>query len=385
MYFSRLLTIVIFYSCFTVYATAKSTQEQILLNHPDFSEPLTFNVALPSGYAKNKGKSYIVMFDFHPNSDMYLRGMHDWLSHNGEWPWLQTIIVTPAFGNRVGMLFDSSGKTTPLLDFFEDQLFPEVDKKYRTNSFKIMSGFRVNGTIVLSTLINKPDMFDAYIAISPELKDDYAGILSKIKSKLPKNKNKPKFLLFSHGTNIKEEHQIESYNELNSILAAYAPKTLDWHYKHFDDHYFMSLPLISVITGIEKIFDDINDGLAPDSEISQRGVDSIIKHYEYLSKQKYGFEVSPKRSINNLGFYLLESSPQDAIKVFRDMVKRYPSDAYSHHHLARAYAQIGDYGAAVKYQGNAVKIADSMLTWHKKRHRRFLEEYTAKASKTNLN
>lgn len=385
MYFSRLLMIIIFYSWFTSYATAKSSQEQIQLNHPDFSESLKFNVALPSGYAENKDKFYIVMFDFHPNSDTYLRGMHDWLSHNGEWPWLQTIIITPASGNRVGLLFDSSGKTTPLLDFFEDQLLPEVDNKYRTNGFKIMSGFRVNGTIVLSTLINKPDMFDAYIAISPELKNDYAGILSTSKLKLAKNKNKPKFLLFSHGTNIKEEHQMESYNELNSILAAYAPETLDWHYKHFDDHYFMSLPLISVITGIEKIFNDINDGLAPDSEISRRGVDSIIKHYEYLSKQKYGFEISPKGSINNLGFYLLESSPQDAIKVFRDMVKRYPNDAYSHHHLARAYAKLGDYDTAVKYQGDAVKIADNMLTWHKKRHRRFLEKYTAKGSKTTLN
>ena len=298
MYLTRLLTIIVFFSCFTVYATTKSTQKQIQLSHPDFEKPLKFNVALPSGYANNKDKSYVLMFDFHHNADTYLRGMHDWLSHNGEWPWLQTIIVTPAPGNRVGMLFDSSGKTTPLLDFFEGQLFPEIDKKYRTNGFKIMSGFRVNGTIVLSTLINKPDMFDAYIAISPELKNDYAGILSTIQSKLTKVKGKSKFLLFSHGTNIKEEHQLEFYTQLKTILENHAPKSLDWHYKHFEEHYFMSLPLISVITGIEKVFNDINNGLSPKSQISQQGIDSIVQHYDYLTKQKYGFEVSPKKSIS---------------------------------------------------------------------------------------
>ena len=385
MLFSRLITIFIFYSCFVANAAKHSTQEQIELNHPNFEKPLTFNVALPSEYAKNKDKFYMLMFDFHPSADTYLRGMHDWMSHNGEWPWPQTIIVTPAKGNAVGQLFDSTGKTTPLLNFFENQLFPEVDRIYRTNGYRIISGFRVNGTIALSALINKPEMFDAYIAISPELKDDYASILSTAQSKLEKVKSTPKFLLFSHGTNIKEEHQIESYQQLKSLLEEHAPKSLDWHYKHFEDNYFMSLPLLSVVVGIEMVFDDINDGLAPDSAISQRGVESIIQHYDYLSKQKYGFEVSPKRSINNLGHYLIEKSPEQGLEIFKDMLSRYPNDAYSHHNLAEAYAQIGNYSNAVKHQKGAVKIADNMLTWHKKRHRRFLEQYRALANRKVLN
>ena len=357
---------------------ALGTQEQIKITHPKFPEPLAFNISLPSGYAKNTDKSYVMMFDFHPNSDTYLRGMHDWMSHNGEWPWLQTIMVTPAAGNRVGILFDETGKTTPLLDFFEEKLFPEVEKRYRTNGFKIMSGFRGNGTLVLSTLINKPDMFNAYITISPELKNDHAGILSTASKKLAKHNDKPRFLLFSHGTNIKEAHQMASYSQLNAILKKHAPSNLDWHYKHFDSNYFMSLPLLSVIMGIEKIFDDIHNGLAPESEVSQKGVEAIIQHYKYLSQQKYGFEVSPKNSINALGFYLLNSSQQEGLKVFTEMVQRYPKDAYSHHHLANAHAKLGDYESAVKHQKDAVKLADNMLTWHKKRHRRFLEDYLSK-------
>ncbi len=374
--FNKFILLIFLFTSFI--SNAASRQEQIEIIHPKFSKPLVFNVTLPSGYAKNLPKSYAMMFDFHPNSDAYLRGMHDWMSHNGEWPWLQTIIVTPAAGNRVGMLFDATGKTTPLLNFFDEQLFSLIDKKYRTNGFRIMSGFRVNGSIVLSSLINKPNMIDAYIAISPELKDDYVSILSTSGSKLAKLNDKPRFLLFSHGTNIKEEHQMESYKKLRSILSEAAPEKLDWHYKHYDENYFMSLPLLSVILGIERIFDDIHNGLSPDSKISQRGVEAIVEHYEYLSKQKYGFEVSPKNSINKLGFYLLNLSKNDGIDIFKDMVKRYPDDAYSHHNLARAYAQINDLEHAIKHQKDAVELADKMQTWHKKRHRNFLDEYIHK-------
>jgi len=360
-------------------SNALSTQEQLKVTHPDFPEPLAFNISLPSGYAQNPDKSYVLMFDFHHNADTYLRGMHDWMSHNGEWPWLKTIMITPAAGNRVGKLFDATGKTTPLLDFFEDTLFPAVDKQFRTNGFKIISGFRHNGSIALSALLNKPDMFNAYIAISPELKNDFGGILSTASKKLAKLDDKPRFLLFSHGTNIKEEHQIASYQQLNSTLNRHAPNKLDWHYKHFDNNYFMSLPLVSIIMGIEKIFDDIHTGLAPESEISQQGIEAIIEHYDYLSQHKYGFDVSPKFSINALGFYLLDTSSQDGLKVFKEMVRRYPKDAYSHHNLARAYEKLGDFISAVKHQKDAVKLADNMLTWHKKRHRRFLKEYLAKS------
>lgn len=140
----------------------------------------------------------------------------------------------------------------------------------------------------------------------------------------------------------------------------------------------MSLPLLSVILGIEKIFDDIHTGLSPQSTVSQRGVESIVKHYKYLSKHKYGFEVSPKNSINSLGFYLLNSSQNDGINVLKEMIKRYPDDAYSYHNLARAYAQIGKLDQAIKYQKEAVNLADKMQTWHKKKQRKFLDEYINK-------
>lgn len=362
---------------------AHAEPEQIELLHPNFDEPLKFNVTLPENYSQEAGKSYLMLFDFHPRAQVYLEGMHDWLSHNGEWPWLETIIVTPVAGNRVGMLFDETGKTTPLLDFFESTLFPEIDKKYRTNGFRIMSGFRVNATLVLSALINKPDMIDAYFATSPELGNDYASILSTASEKLAKLNDKPRYLLFSHGSSIKEDHQFSSYKKLQEILNVAAPSQLDWRYKHFAENYFMSLPLLSTIFGIEGLFDDIHRGLAPDSEISQKGVSAIKAHYEYLSKSKYGFEISPSLSIEKLAFYQLAISPDKGLEVLQDNLRLYPDDTNSHHNLAKAYAILGDYKSAVLHQQQAVKLTETMLTWHQKRQQKFLDEYKQKLTMTN--
>jgi tetratricopeptide (TPR) repeat protein len=221
-------------------------------------------------------------------------------------------------------------------------------------------------------------MIDAYIAISPELKNESYQLLLSALHKLKNLDNKPRFLLFSHGTNVKEEHQISLYNKLQSTIQKSAPASLNWHYKHFENNYFMSLPPLSVILGVETLFDDIHNGLAPESATAQRGVEAIVKHYDFLSKEKYGFEVSPKKSINNLGFYLLKQSKDEGLVIFKEMLKRYPNDAYSHHNLANAYNKLGNTQLAIFHQKNAVLHAKTLQTWHQKRHSKILKEYTKK-------
>ena len=352
--------------------------ETISMKHPQFSEVLNFNVMLPPNYDKNDSKSYILMFDFHPRANIYLNGMHDWLSHNGEWPWLETIIVTPAMGNRVGILFDETGKTTPLLDFFKDKLFPELDRKYRTNGFRIMSGFRVNATIVLSALINKPEIINAYFVTSPQLSDNFAGILSTASSKLKRLNDKPRFLYFTQGDSIKEETQQESYNKLRMILKSSSPQSLERHHKNFNENDFMSMPLLTTILGIEQLFNDIHSGLEPTSVISQKGISEIVKHYKYLSNQKYGFEVSPKKSIEKRGFHLLKSFPKQGIMILQEATKLYPDDAYTYHNLARGFAEIGDFENALIQQKVAVSQSETMLTWHRNRMLAFLNKFKNK-------
>ncbi|WP_286264906.1 hypothetical protein [Thalassotalea atypica] len=151
-----------------------------------------------------------------------------------------------------------------------------------------------------------------------------------------------------------------------------------YHYQDFGAHYFMSLPALSVISGIEALFSDIHRGLPADSVIAEQGVKAIIAHYKDLSENKYGFDVSPKRSIETLGFSLLKKSPEQGLNVLKESVNSFPEDAYAYHAVARAYEQLGDLVNAVKYQTKAAALGKNMLSWHQKRQQKFLAQYTEK-------
>lgn len=361
---------------FSLTCLANERQQELVIQYARFEQPLVFNVALPKSYFSKQDKRYVVLFDFHHYANTYLTGLHDWMSHNAEWPWLETIIVTPKAGTPWYKLFDIKSEKTALLDFLEQQFFPELDKTYRTNQFRIMTGFRQNASVALHTLIHKPALFNAYIALSPELAGDYSLLLAKTKVDIKITEHT--FVLFAHGNTIKEDHQQASYQELNANLTKLL-KAKQYQYKNYGQHYFMSMPALAVIAAIEHIFDDIHTGLAPESEISGQGVDAIVKHYKVLSQEKYGFEVSPKMSIERLGSYLIKQSPKQGIEVLKQYVALYPDYAYSHHALAKGYAEIGLLEQAISQQKQAVELSKSMFTWHQKRQQKYFEQLLSRS------
>lgn len=53
--------------------------------------------------------------------------------------------------------------------FIKDELFPEINKRYRTTTEKSIIGESASGLFVMETLFLTPDMFDNYIAFDPSL------------------------------------------------------------------------------------------------------------------------------------------------------------------------------------------------------------------------
>ena len=53
--------------------------------------------------------------------------------------------------------------------FIKDELFPEINKRYRTTTEKSIIGESASGLFVMETLFLTPEMFDNYIAFDPSL------------------------------------------------------------------------------------------------------------------------------------------------------------------------------------------------------------------------
>jgi len=389
---SQIIKVIIVFVCMShswlvgaVEITELNPIEKISIKSKAFDEPIEFNITLPASYNEAKDKKYFLIFDLHPRSQPYLSGIHDWLSHNGEWPWLESIIVTPAsYHSGLAKLFEETVETPSdnrLLDLLEFEILKIVDEKYRTNGFKIYSGFMSNGAIGLYALLNRPQLFNAYFISSPTLSNNFLAINSDGKNKLPQLTDKSRFLYITIGQHDYEKLHVEAVGLFEQVLNTSAPKELDWSVIKDDEHHYMSRPIFTVLNGIEKLFDDYHNNLAAGSEISKQGSQSIINYYMVLSKNKYGFPVSAEGSLNNLAKSFLTIDPQKALTIYRKVVKLYPESAYAYSALAAAYMKTDEVNKAIDYQTIAVKKSEKMIKWHQNKHNKLLFDYKAKSEK----
>lgn len=349
-----------------------------------FKEAIEYNITLPKSYneAQTKDKEYFVIFDIHPRSQPYLSGIHDWLSHNGQWPWFESIIITPAnYNPEFAAVFDKiveDPDDSAMLDFFELDLLNAIDEKYRTNGFRIYSGFMGNGALGLYTLLNRPKLFNAYIISSPSLADDFGGVTSSAKKKLAKLDDKMRFLYLATGNHQYEQGNLPAFDLFEQALKAAAPRSLDWQVHHNNQNSYMSQPIVSVVNGIEALFADIHNDLPADSEISKQGEQAIIDYYTRISEKKYGFVVSAEGSLKALAKSLMISDPEQALAIYQKTVNRYPESAYALSSLAKAHADLGDINQAIKYQTQAVEKSKSMNEWHQNKHEQYLAKFKEK-------
>ncbi|MCP4977978.1 MAG: tetratricopeptide repeat protein [Maribacter sp.] len=340
-----------------------------------FPDGIEFNITLPQSYESKIDKRYILLLDFHPRSQLYLSGLHDWLSHNGGKPWLETLVITPSGGSNLWNIINSINSKeggSELLDFIEQDVLAAIDKKYRTNGFRILNGFTYNASLSLYTLYHRPNLFNAYIAVSPQLTDNYAKLLSKAEEKLKLLSDKPRYLFLSTGNS-----DNDTFNSLSKTIKSAAPKQLQLQIKYYDEYSYMSQPILALVNTIEDLFSDIHNDLKPDSEISRQGVKAILKHYKYLSEEKFGFHVSAEGSLIDLGFSIFEESPEEALSILNTVVETYPDSANAYHSLAKAYAELGQFEKAVEYQIQANQRAQNLIRWYKEKHKRALDEYQA--------
>ncbi|BAJ04255.1 alpha/beta hydrolase-fold protein [Shewanella violacea] len=329
-------------------------------------KPISFTVTLPPSYFKNTDKRYPVMFDFHPRSQAYLNGMHDWMSHNGDWPWLETIIVTAPDDNKIlgdwkKLAIDERGDTK-LLDFMQQGLLPAIDKQYRSNGFRIMNGFTGNAGLGLYTLINRPDLFNAYFVASPVLSDDFAYVIKDAPKKLAAMKGKPRFLFMSTSDSGFEQRQLASFAEMEKIIKDNATPTLDYRIKRFDGTYYMTQPILATAYGIELLFNDYHQVLKPDSQISRQGPEAILAHYKYLSQEKYGFEVPATDSLIALAKAESDKGTKKgtdkALDIYLLAVKSYPNSHTAQDALALAYAEEEEFDLAIQHEQLALDNTD---------------------------
>lgn len=119
------------------------------------------------------------------------------------------------------------GEAEKFRSFIKEELFIEIDKKYRTNGKKALIGESLAGLFVVETLLTQPNMFDTYIAFDPSLWWNNHYLVKNTRELTTNFPSTEKRFWFA-GSSAKDIYVYTQ--QLSQILKTAAPSTLRWTY-----------------------------------------------------------------------------------------------------------------------------------------------------------
>src|SRR5687768_11355808 len=252
--------------------------------------------------------------------------------------------LTPTPGERA-----DGGGAEKFLRFIETEVIPYVEKNYRTEPYRTIAGHSLGGLFVVYAMLERPDVFNGYIAASPHMQWDNNYLIKRVEESLKKRPEWNKTLFVGLGD---EPPYMESYNALQQLLKQSKPKNLEYEFRLFKEENHGSVVLPAYYAGLRKIY-------AGWSVPGGGSVADIENHYDNLSK-RYGYTIKvPEALMNRIGYQLLAAGKTaEAIAVFEKNVASYPGSANVYDSLGEGYERSGDKAKARGYYEKAWKMAE---------------------------
>lgn len=203
-------------------------------------EPRLINVHTPSGYAASRAAKYPVLYM--PDGGIDEDFPHvvitvDSLIAAGA---IRPVIVVgiPNTQRRrdltgpTRIASDSAiakevGGSAKFRQFVRDELFPIIEKRYRTTPERSIVGESLAGLFIIETFLTQPDMFTHYIALDGSTWWNKGALVDAAPGYIKAFDTKPRTLYLAN-SDIKE--MADGVRKLNATLKAAPPKGLQWKY-----------------------------------------------------------------------------------------------------------------------------------------------------------
>lgn len=119
------------------------------------------------------------------------------------------------------------GKADDYLKFIESEVITLVEKNYNTNKKRAIVGHSREGLLVLYSLMAKPNLFDARIALSPALWRENNEFVNRFDTFLTQNPKVSSTIFMSMGGNEVDKMK-NAFDLTTGLLTAKAPSSLVW-------------------------------------------------------------------------------------------------------------------------------------------------------------
>ncbi|MBR9845410.1 MAG: hypothetical protein GYB35_04485 [Algicola sp.] len=242
---------------------------------------------------------------------------------------------------------NNTGGGENFLSFLEDELIPELDKKYRTEPYRILFGHSLGGLLATHTYMKEKTLFNSFIAVDPSFGTWDSKTMDKKLDSLTEQSFE-RFIYIATANwgkrNIRNrDRHVRLYESLHSKCKGELPAKLE--YFGNEDH--SSVPIIAFHNGISAIFEGYG--------ISYRDLENkeqLTEHFHTLSERlSYDFQ-PPEYLVNQLGYRMLQSENDNdkakALEYFILNAENFPLSPNAYDSLEEAYEVLGDTKKAIE-------------------------------------
>lgn len=316
----------------------------------------TFTVITPPSYESSPEKKYptFIVFD----GEYLLDPFDGILKYGSYWDDLPEIIligINQNYGETrfADCEFDEaglpSGSGADFFEFIGQELYPYIDKKYRTLPFRMIAGHDTTAGFLNFYLYKDNPIFNAYISLAPEMAPEMEKRVAERLAKM----TKPVF--YYQATSEGDLKKInEKAVELDANVKAIPNPTFKYQNDTFKGASHYSLVAKAIPNAIYFIF----DGYQPISMVEFQDkilkldsgyTDYLIAKYEELEK-KFGFKIKPRLSdFKAIEAAILKNKAYNELMPLSDFAnKHYPKTTLGTYHEALYFEKTGNYKKAIK-------------------------------------
>jgi len=265
---------------------------------------------------------------------------------------------TPTYApNQLGSLYyPTSGKADRFLEFIEKELIPEIDIRYRTQPFRTLTGWSFGGLFTVHTFINNPELFSAYLAISPSLWWDEDMYVSKFDSIFKNYQFLPKKLTITCGTLEGGSIGRSVKDGFVPIIKKRRPNDYQFNFVEIPDEGHPFVPYKALYDGLASVFSDYP---MPFEKVDE-GYESIEKYFSELSKRyDYKIKISEWAYMNLINDLNGKGKHKEAMDIANLYHIDYPHSAWAILLIGRAFEHMSNYTKSKEYYELAIKTEKS--------------------------
>jgi len=282
-----------------------------------------------------------------------------------------------------------------------EELIPWVERNFRAAPERILFGHSLSASFAVHTLLNRPELFDAYIAASAPLWR-YDNLTVDMKGGLSRAAKAAAAVYLTVGQ-YENEKLRDGVQRFAATLRGAAPAEAPaWSYLDMKDEDHSSTPQRSLYNALEARYAEWRFPFFEDqAELDQKGgLLGLEAHYQRFSK-RFGYSAPPpearllqvggiytaagrhddvirlarayaaqypamaERLVNQVGYDQLRQGQVDrAVQTFKKNAEAFPDSPNVHDSLGDAYCRAGDAASAVRSYQQAAHVAEKRSPSH---------------------